>query len=114
MGFDNLPIDGSNKGIPVARREQYFDASDTPKISPINLTTAWQELVPPDGAAECEIWSDTEAAAFRVASDDGGDEGYGTGVIGRKELVSCGKQNSIWVYGEAVISLSFKFRMVKD
>ena len=112
--FDNLPRDGSNAAIPVGRREQYFDASDTPKVSPINVTNAWQELVPPTGAAECEIWSDTADAVFRVASDDGGDQGYGPGVVGRKELISCGQGDSIWVYGDVAIALAFKFRMVKS
>lgn len=113
--FDNLPKDGSSNPIPVGTREQFYDGADTPKVSPLNLTTAWQQLTIPEGAVECEAWTDDASIVWRYAADDGGDDGYALGVSGRKEIISCGGSTAqIWVYAESTCSLSFKFRMVKS
>lgn len=109
--FDNLPRDGSSAPIPVGTRVQYVDASDTPKISPINISTAWTELIPPEGAAQVELTC--ADAIFRVAADDGGDDGYELVAIGFQKIVHCGKGNPIYVYGEAAGSLSTAWVMVK-
>lgn len=110
MDFDNLPVDGSNKPIPVARREQYFDGTGTPNVSPINISTAYTMLIVPEGAAELEV--ECPETAFRVADTSDGSDGYRTVPAGSPRIVSVANATAVYVYGEAAGSLSTTWRML--
>lgn len=108
--FENMPVDGASKPIPVARREQYFDGTDTPNISPISIGTSWTALVVPEGCAELEV--ECAEAIVRVATDDGGDDGYRLVPAGSPRVVSVAEASTVFVYGEASGSLSTTWRMM--
>jgi hypothetical protein len=45
-----LPIDGNNRAVQTAQRAVYQDAQETPKVSPLTVSSTALEIVPPTDA----------------------------------------------------------------
>ena len=98
-------------GVYMGRSVKYQDVSGTPKTSPLAVTTAIVEIIPPDGAV---------MAFFKFDGDDGkigGDADFSEGYVLADENawslpVPCHNGRSIYVSADdGSGNLSFYFEM---